>query len=202
MFQNIYACFIEFTVLCHRPLKKVLYQFQFKSGLYWVKKNSMCSFRHFLFLSKKDLRFGEKNWENHNLIVQRHWTLIKMDAFLSSRILTLPVSRMFRREVGCDSPYIRLLHVSWTSLQPGSSRKLDFCGSLRDPKWASASKAVDSYTQEGREHGCCNTFLDAVGQSSSIFQERGHTLFLAMEEVLRNLGPFEKLLHQIWKVTG
>lgn len=29
--------------------------------------------------------------------------------------------------------------------------------------------------QEGREHRCCNTFLAAVGQSLSIFQERGHT---------------------------
>lgn len=29
--------------------------------------------------------------------------------------------------------------------------------------------------QEGREHRCCKTFLDAVGQNSSIFQERGHT---------------------------
>lgn len=105
--------------------------------------------------------------------------LLSGSVFLGPRIPTLAVSWMIGREIAVASPafgFCLCPDLPWSLGAPG--RWTSLLHALRALKWVLAGK-VDSLSpqgQGGKEHQCHGSFSDAVNQSSSMFQERRHTL--------------------------
>lgn len=125
----------------------------------------------------------ENNWKSYSLMdmfkdsVPTH--LLIRSVLLGPGIPTLAVSWMIRREIAVAGPafgFCLCPNLPWSSGAPGRGTSL--LHALRALTWILAGKvhSLSPQGQGGKEHQCHSSFSDAVNPSSSMFQERRHTL--------------------------